>query len=241
VTTTDSPEAQPQGGELLPCRFCPDGKGETRQTQRYVHPGGIETDHPLYAVICGTCDARGPEENTPLEAERRWNIRADLPRATAPPLAAVYGAIEAALNTYHMRYTKEAPDLEHGLPLVDRLTPDVDNDVTRGREELDDLIDHVCGSVGDLFRAGDDAPCATGETTVEAALDELREMFPKTFIRVRSTTEIEYNEYADQASYRERFAYILVLKQGEFPAQTLADCMAQVRSAAQTKAERGEK
>jgi hypothetical protein len=76
-------QAQPQGGELLPCRFCPDSKGETRQTQRYIHPGGIETDCPLYAVICDTCGARGPEEDTPHGAEQGWNTRADLPRATA--------------------------------------------------------------------------------------------------------------------------------------------------------------
>jgi hypothetical protein len=83
-------------------------------------------------------------------------------------------------------------------------------------------------------------PRPTGETTVEACLVELREMFPKTFIRVRSTTEIEYNEYADKASYRERHAYVLIMKHGEFSAQTLADCMAQVRAATRTEGE-GEK
>jgi hypothetical protein len=83
-------------------------------------------------------------------------------------------------------------------------------------------------------------PRTTGETTVETALVELREMFPKTFIRVRSTTEIEYNEYVDKASYRERHAYVLIMKHGEFSAQTLADCMAQVRAATRTEGE-GEK
>jgi hypothetical protein len=84
-----------------------------------------------------------------------------------------------------------------------------------------------------------ETPRATGETTVETALVELREMFPKTFIRVRSTTEIEYNEYADKASYRERHAYVLIMKHGEFSAQTLADCMAQVRAATRTEGDQG--
>jgi len=74
-----------------------------------------------------------------------------------------------------MKHTMEAPDLEHGLSLVDRLTPDDDKDVTRGREELDDLIDYVCGSVGDVVRA---TPRAQTGLTVQAALVHLKELTP---------------------------------------------------------------
>ena len=87
-------------------------------------------------------------------------VRADSEGGGAA-LETIYKAVEEALNGYRMRHTLEAPDLEHGLSLVDRLSPDEDKDVTRGREELDALIDHVCGSVGDVFRAAVAEPTAT--------------------------------------------------------------------------------
>lgn len=81
--------------------------------------------------------------------------------APQPSLETIYMAIEDALNSYRMHHTRELPDLENGLSLLDGLTPDDDKDVTRGREELDSLIDYVCGAVGDVFRAAVVAPVET--------------------------------------------------------------------------------
>jgi hypothetical protein len=158
------PEAQPQGGDLVPCPKCRDIEALCLQ---------------LGNVFCGRCSFEAPIET--------WNTRADLPRAT----------------TF--------------------------------KPMCDDPECSVCKRMAELH--AENIPRTTGETTVETALVELREMFPKTFIRVRSTTEIEYNEYADKASYRERHAYVLIMKHGEFSAQTLADCMAQVRAATRTEGE----
>jgi hypothetical protein len=92
--------------------------------------------------------------------------------------------------------------------------------------------------IGDLMnmRLDSAAPRATGETTVEAALAELREVFPNNFIRVRTVIERVCDEKEGEEFDREHRAWVLVMNHGEFHGPTLADCMAQVRAAAQTKA-----
>lgn len=69
---------------LLPCDFCPNGKGVLKQTQQHVYPGGIATDCLLWAIECDDCGARGPEENTPDGAAKRWNTRSRAPVAATP-------------------------------------------------------------------------------------------------------------------------------------------------------------
>lgn len=181
--TMTEPATQPQGGELLPCPLAhpvinglayrsSSGMRKWRLTCYdcgLVFEGRLdETARDLFARwntradlpratadhLNGTqleCDGSELRSDGTCAKCERINERIT-PRATAD-INAIYNVIEVAMNSYRMRHTMEAPDLEHGLSLVDRLTPDDDKDVTRGRKELDDLIDHVCGSVGDLLRA----------------------------------------------------------------------------------------
>lgn len=68
------PEAQPQGRGLLPCPFCPSLK-----VMMWVSEKDKEK---CCCGFCEGCQAEGPHANTEEEAARRWNRRADLPRAT---------------------------------------------------------------------------------------------------------------------------------------------------------------
>jgi hypothetical protein len=73
-------------------------------------------------------------------------------------------------------------------------------------------------------------PRATGETTVEGCLAELREMFPLPHdLRIALS---DYGRVINAEIYRDA----RLMAKGS----TLADCMAQVRAAARTKAESGD-
>jgi hypothetical protein len=78
-------------------------------------------------------------------------------------------------------------------------------------------------------------PRATGDTTVEAALAELREIFPHTFVRVNDTAE-----YSQATGLAFHVCGVAVGMEAVFHGETLADCMAQVRAATRTEGE-GEK
>jgi hypothetical protein len=60
------PEAQPQGGELLPCPFC--GGSLITPEEVFNYPNDEN-------YLCSSCGASAPKY--------QWNTRADLPRATA--------------------------------------------------------------------------------------------------------------------------------------------------------------
>lgn len=61
--------------------------------------------------------------------------------------------INESLRSYRCQHTRELPDLENGLSLVDLLTPEPDKDVTRGVEECDLLADYVWSDVDDAIKA----------------------------------------------------------------------------------------
>lgn len=60
--------------------------------------------------------------------------------------------IVIALNQYRCTYFIEGDDPELGSKLVDVFTPEGRSSIKTGEEELDALVDHVCGSVIDVFR-----------------------------------------------------------------------------------------
>lgn len=109
---------------------------------------------------CEQCGAPNYVSFTRCGTTTHVEVGADV---ATPSLDSIYSAIEDALNSYRMQHTRELPDLNNGLSLLDRLTPDDDRDVTRGRAELDLLIDYVCGAVGDVFWSTAGADVATGE------------------------------------------------------------------------------
>lgn len=85
-------------------------------------------------------------------------------------------------------------------------------------------------------------PRATGETTVGECLAELREMFPGETFKVEMEEAVRMGGGGDISQLR-KSALILRCSlglDGFFTAQTLADCMAQVRAATRTEV-KGEK
>lgn len=130
-----------------------------------------------------------------LEAQIRTVLVSSAP---APPLDTIYKAIEAALNGYRMHHTRELPDLpdlDNGLSLLDRLTPDEDKDVTRGREELGLLIDYVCGAVGDVFRASPAQPPA--DAAVVAAREVVDAIWGEAMKLAQSFVDANIRNYND--------------------------------------------
>lgn len=68
------------------------------------------------------------------------------------------------------------------------------------------------------------------ELTVEQALKELREMFPRSFIRVRRVEAMRHDEHTGASEQEEQHAFIIVMGLGEASGRTLSDCMAQMRA-----------
>lgn len=64
---------------------------------------------------------------------------------TRPPLSVLHGAIVDALMHHSMCHTVE--DEENALTLVDMLTPRGDEDITRGKEEIERLADAIFDAV----------------------------------------------------------------------------------------------
>jgi hypothetical protein len=108
--------------------------------------------------------------------------------------------------------------------------------------------------IGDLMnmRLDSATPRATGETTVEGCLAELREMFPAKLRGNKNGRSIfvEYTEHGhgrrsgDSDICKTALIHVEYATDGYsaplvIKGDSLADCMAQVRAAAQTKAERG--
>jgi hypothetical protein len=136
------------------------------------------------------------------EAVRRWNSRADLPRATVVGESLLI-ALKAAAN-YVCRAQSDHYDAETRDTVIKALT-----------HEINQL---------------ESTPRVTGETTVEAALAELREMFPDaTFLSVKKHAiyQPSMGDLPNQADVQ--------IEDKGFRRETLADCMAQVRAATRTE------
>jgi hypothetical protein len=103
------------------------------------------------------------------------------------------------------------------------------------RDNKTQCVEHVI----DLIKeAATKDPRATGETTVEAALDELREMFPGKVIMVRREDGFYPPDCRDAAETNS----MVTIKIGYLESEpkfrsfrSLADCMAQVRAASRTE------
>lgn len=70
-----------------------------------------------------------------------------------PQQEQIFKAIEDGLKSYRCTHTRELADPDLGSALIDVLRPEGDSDVTRGQDELDSLVDYVCGEVLDVFRS----------------------------------------------------------------------------------------
>jgi hypothetical protein len=265
------PEAQPQGGELLPCPF--DGRAPAlkKVPTRSLNPvddywiiacevylnGGV----PLVDDGCGIYQ----QGRTREEVIRRWNTRADLPRATAVDDA----AIRQALRPIRGCATDDqyVDVFERVTALLTTSRPDGETTVeawqpieTAPRDGSPILIanDRLVHEVRWMISADKGAPdggwfvggyngwrltwkpsywrqlpspyrATPILATVESMLAELRELFPLPHdLRVALS---DYGRIINAEVYRDAR---LIAK-----GKTLADCMAQVRAAAQTKAESG--
>jgi hypothetical protein len=215
-------EAQPQGGELLPCPWC-------RATSDKTDEWGYLITHKLgcyWANIHGDPIGRVRVNFSEVEA---WNTRADLPRATADGPATSYKDKRRLTDAERFKWRKAY------------------NDYTFSNcdHEHDGYPAHlVCAECAfELLAHFAATPCVTGETAVEAALAELRQTFPNArFITIsgnytnrRNAEQTMYTriDVADSRGDNTGSVY--------FNGMTLADCMAQVRAAAQTKVEGKEK
>ena len=150
-------DAQPQEAELKPCPFCPHGYGFIRnESGRYNGVVWIECDWPSHAVrLVGAkdavppCGARTAEYQTEQEAINAWNTRAGLPRATVDAKWDKSGLKEACQRALEIGRTHQEIDIQLMLDML---------------LEIERL---------------ESTPRAEGELTVEAALKDLREMFPQ--------------------------------------------------------------
>jgi hypothetical protein len=107
---------------------------------------------------------------------------------------------------------------------------------TAFRPMCDDPECSVCKRMAELHAKN--APSVTGETTVEAALVELREMFPGKVIMVRREDSFYPPDCRDAAETNS----MVTIKIGYLRSEpkfrsfrSLADCMAQVRAASRTE------
>jgi hypothetical protein len=78
--TTNSPAAQPQGGELSPCPFC---GARARLTIVAEHLAPAENGFPVHVECGGTASCFSHYFEDESAAIKFRNTRADLPRATA--------------------------------------------------------------------------------------------------------------------------------------------------------------
>lgn len=155
-----------------------------------------------WVVLCGKCKSSGGFCTEKVKAIERWQSRAGLPRATADDESLLI-ALKAAAN-YICRAQSDHYDAETRDTIIKALTYEIN--------------------------ALEATPRATGETTVEAALAELREMFPLPHdLRIALS---DYGRVINAEIYRDA----RLMAKGS----TLADCMAQVRAATRTEGE-GEK
>jgi hypothetical protein len=188
----DSPEAQLQGVELLPCPLAhPVVNGIA-----YRSSSGVRKWH----LICYDCGLvfEGRLDETARDLFARWNTRADLPRATADA---------AALLREFRQWL---------------IIPSSDGVEKTAWPEWIARIDAVLST-----------PRATGETTVESALAELRELFPSVgkdwqFISIRR------QEFIDTYTVNVSRRVEIHIGDGQSPpsceAETLDEAMAQVRA-----------
>lgn len=65
-------------------------------------------------------------------------------------LDAIHNAIDSAVKGYRCK-NHVYDDDQGGMELADVLTPDGDESILRGQEEIDALIDYICGEVSDAI------------------------------------------------------------------------------------------
>jgi hypothetical protein len=170
----DSPEAQPQGVELLACplvhpirngvRFMGFSKGPTNKSDRYH----------IWCYDCGLAFEGQPSE-TAESVARRWNTRADLPRATADNDDDAAILDDERVDKELRRWQDAIRDKMIGMGVPDHV---IDGAGCDSGDPLDFTLAEVGQGVGYFVDQLESAPRATGETglTVEGCLTELREI-----------------------------------------------------------------
>lgn len=96
-------------------------------------------------------------------------IRADLVATAiaterASPETKICDAVQIAMGQYRCTYFVDADDLQSGLHLVDVFTPEGCSSIKTGEEELEMLIDFVCGAIVDVFKSAAAIRNQSGET-----------------------------------------------------------------------------
>jgi hypothetical protein len=208
-------EAQPQGVKLLPCPLVHPIKNGVKFTGFSKGPTNKSDRYHIWCYDCGLAFEGQPSE-TAESVARRWNTRVDLPRATADT------------EYYELAY---AIMEEMGLGFKVRNCSCGQLPCARLRPIAEALA--KCAAT----------PRATGETEVEAALAELREMFPGKAILIRREDSFYPPDCRDSAETNS----MVTIKIGYLESEpkfrsfrSFADCMAQVRAATRTE-EEGEK
>lgn len=218
---TNAAEAQPQGGELLPCPFCSGTKLRIKLDDvTYLKPH-------CWIVICQDCGANGANKSSESAAKEAWNTRADLPRATAD-------GSWASRPAQHGYYWARQGDY------LDFVEVD-DGPYMRGFKlsgKTQEFVDAGWKFLGPI------TPRATGET-IEAALAELREMFPDEHDpAIGKFISVKRQEFIDSNHAEVSRTSHIYIGYGQSPpscsAATLDEAMAQVRAATRTEGE-GEK
>lgn len=159
-----SPAAEPQGVELLPCPFC-----------GAVFELATREGQPAFWIThlseCYIASCKGNRHQWILvRGVKKWNTRADLPRATAEE-------VPARLTQIQERYSNTA------------------DSSAIYRVSANDL--------GWLINEVELRTRATGETTVEACLAELRELLPRYHFRITfcydSNVDLDDHRYCNVA------------------------------------------
>jgi hypothetical protein len=195
----------------LPCPFC--GDKASLEQDAVVEDGKIVLVDNCWQIRCPSCGCQRLAEggfsnySSVKEAVTTWNTRADLPRATAD-------SAEWIAETTAREFVAKSllPDDSKSLELSR-------NDYWQRAKGAEMVLKKLRAT-----------PRATGDTTVEAALAELREIFPHTFVRVNDTAE-----YSQATGLAFHVCGVAVGMEAVFHGETLADCMAQVRAATHTE------
>lgn len=226
------PEAQPEGGELLPCPFC--------ASHAHVRQSCIPEGSRLvaYWIECVICEVGTKYHDNEADAITVWNTRADLPRATAVG------------DDTESDELVNCPDCVEGKITagcaIDKPLISVDCGRCKGTGRIKLPTINLPFSMDDIRRN------ASTPRTTEAALAELRAMFP---LKVRGNKQgrgidVERNDFATSSLRGDRLHSKVRIRieyaTGGYSAPLIVDAdsldeaMAQVRAATRTEGE-GEK
>jgi len=222
------PEArQPQGGELLPCPFC--GEQPVYLTD-FENDSGVETVHH---ISCGLCSIQPGiyGEKSKEQAMRKWNTRIATGQQLCAKHQTQFTSFEVGGCLVCWRDDTRATADKQALRkvaarVIDTVLKSPVVVETRCFSQPDE-VDRLEGVVAALITG---APRATGETTVEACLAELREMFPSWHCEIRKA---QYLGEKSRRVYTRFDVYVTDFRKNDWTeyGPTLDAVMAQVRAA----------